>query len=129
MTTPGIPTPARPCLKCSKPTTNKGGRCDLHTRQRVSQHNARNAYYQSSEWRALRRACLDRDHSRCVVCTDTYRLTAHHIHARELGGADAIENLTTLCGRCHSSLEAGDAVTATRVREHVSTMRAAGLDN
>ena len=127
MTTPGIPTPPRPCLRCAAPTTNPGGRCDLHTRERVRQHNTRNAYYQSTEWRALRRACLERDHTRCVICTDTYRLTAHHIHARELGGADAIENLVTLCGRCHSKLETGDTRTTIYLRDHVQAMRDADL--
>lgn len=127
MSTPGIPSPARPCLVCAKPTTNRGGRCDQHTRDRNRQTNARSAYYQSREWKALRRSCLDRDHNQCVVCSDTYRLTAHHVHAREQGGPDAIGNLATLCGRCHSSLEAGDRTIAALLREHLQIMKANGL--
>lgn len=58
-------------------------------------------YYRSSEWIALRAACLKRDGYRCTVpgCGSTYRLTADHIKPRRQGGADALYNLRTLCGR------------------------------
>lgn len=63
-------------------------------------------FYQSAEWKALRRACLARDGYRCTVpgCRSKYRLTADHIVRRSDGGDDALGNLRTLCGPHHSEV-------------------------
>jgi 5-methylcytosine-specific restriction protein A len=64
-------------------------------------------YYQSAEWRRLRRLCLERDRYRCTMpdCPTPGRghggkLVADHIIERRDGGADALSNLRTLCSYC-----------------------------
>jgi 5-methylcytosine-specific restriction protein A len=64
-------------------------------------------YYQSAEWRRLRRLCLERDRYRCTTpgCPTSGRgqggrLIADHIVERRDGGADALSNLRTLCSFC-----------------------------
>lgn len=123
MTTPGLPVPPRPCRVCAAPTTLIGGRCEQHTRQRRQKHNEDRAFYHSTEWTRLRAACLDRDHQRCVVCTGTTRLTAHHIRDRRSGGKDELDNLVTLCQSHHSRLEAGDQATVDLLAEHLRHTR------
>lgn len=55
-------------------------------------------FYHTPQWRALRTACLKRDHYRCTVpgCTDR-ATTVDHIKRRRDGGADALHNLRSLC--------------------------------
>ena len=60
--------------------------------------------------RELRMACFVRDVFRCQECgrsvfstlTNTHERSAHmaHIQAKRRGG-DSLENVRTLCGRCH----------------------------
>jgi 5-methylcytosine-specific restriction endonuclease McrA len=51
----------------------------------------------------LREKVLARDQHRCQApgCNATRFLEVHHKVPRTLGGANKLENLTTLCGRCH----------------------------
>jgi len=51
----------------------------------------------------LRQKVLARDQHRCQAngCNATRFLEVHHKIPRALGGANKLENLTTLCGRCH----------------------------
>jgi 5-methylcytosine-specific restriction endonuclease McrA len=73
-------------------------------RQRIE---ARDSYYDSKEWKALREACKRRDG---YCCADPNcetpgrgrggRLIADHIVARSAGGADALGNLLTRCPAC-----------------------------
>ena len=52
---------------------------------------------------AIRRQVLDRDGHRCATpgCTAARFLEVHHVVARKNGGSNRVENLTTLCHRCH----------------------------
>jgi len=62
------------------------------------------AFYGSVTWAALRRACLLRDHYRCVECGRIVSGREAHVDhrvPREDGGADSIENLQTLCRDHH----------------------------
>lgn len=60
-----------------------------------------------SEWKALRKAVLERDGYRCVLCGDS-NVTLHHIIKRR-DGDDIAANLVSLCGHgtvgCHSDVE------------------------
>lgn len=69
-------------------------------------HQVTDPFYLTPLWRALRRACLERDGNKCTVagCNGTERLTADHIIPRRKGGADALSNLRTLCQPCHSRI-------------------------
>ncbi len=52
---------------------------------------------------ATRRAVLARDGPRCTApgCGATSFLEVHHVVPRASGGGNGMENLRTLCGRCH----------------------------
>jgi 5-methylcytosine-specific restriction endonuclease McrA len=105
---------------CTAFTPNESGRCDRHQQEKRRAYQQQTAYYHATEWRHLRRACLDRDHEQCVICAGSDRLTAHHIQSRTEGGADELGNLVTLCGRCHSGLEAGSETLRSRLAEHLA---------
>lgn len=66
---------------------------------------ARNNYYCTPHWAALKRACHERDGWHCTVVgcqTPTYRLTCDHIRTRPNvdypTAADVLANVRTLCG-------------------------------
>lgn len=71
-------------------------------------------YYQTPQWRALRRACLKRDGYRCTApgCTSTERLIADHIVSRRKGGSDTLANLRTLCA--HHDAQVKETTKGTR---------------
>jgi 5-methylcytosine-specific restriction protein A len=50
---------------------------------------------------AVRRAILERDGYRCVMCGSKERLEADHIVPASRGGAHTVANGRTLCRRCH----------------------------
>lgn len=82
------------------------------------------SYYQTPGWRSLARACIDRD-GNCLICGSLLRLTANHIIARAAGGLDILENLMTMCGRCHSTFEADTRHgRSTDLRRRVDEIRA-----
>jgi len=55
-----------------------------------------------AEWVETRVAVLERDGHRCTQCGSTTHLHIHHRRARRHGGADQMDNLQTLCERCHA---------------------------
>ncbi|WMM73018.1 HNH endonuclease signature motif containing protein [Rhodococcus pyridinivorans] len=52
------------------------------------------------QWRNQRQRALDRDGHRCVDCTAP-AVEVDHIVGRGDGGTDDLENLRSLCVRCH----------------------------
>jgi RNA-directed DNA polymerase len=56
---------------------------------------------EKADWAALRLAVLERDHYRCVRCGGTENLHVHHIQSRRKHGINQMDNLQTLCNRCH----------------------------
>ena len=74
-----------------------------------------NPYLQGKEYQQsnrldenLRIATLMRDGCECTQCKKkNTRLDAHHIVWKEHGGKDTIENLITLCKRCHRKVHQG----------------------
>lgn len=65
---------------------------------------ARNNYYNSAHWRALKRACHERDGWRCTIagCGSSAGLVCDHIQTRPNVDyptpADTLANVRTLCG-------------------------------
>ncbi|MGH3084700.1 MAG: HNH endonuclease [Gaiellaceae bacterium] len=53
-------------------------------------------------WKKLRRIVRARDGNRCRNCGATEKLRVHHIVR---GGPDRMDNLVTLCSRCHYHAE------------------------
>jgi hypothetical protein len=62
------------------------------------------------EW--LRQAVFERDGHRCIACHATRRLHAHHVVFRSHGGPTRLDNLATLCAKCHGLLHEGFLVIA-----------------
>lgn len=101
---------AKPCLGCGRNTTN-GSRCPEcqgklekrmaatpQARERKRAHTkASNEKYGNPVYKANRKACLERDGNRCVVCGTENALTAHHRIPIWDGGTHALSNLITLC--------------------------------
>jgi 5-methylcytosine-specific restriction endonuclease McrA len=66
-----------------------------------------------ASWLRARAATLQRDGHTCQRCGATMRtarLHVHHVVPRREGGLTAIDNLLTLCERCHPLVERGQAV-------------------
>jgi hypothetical protein len=64
--------------------------------------------WNTKEWRNLKRQCFYRDRWICLRCDRRFHsseLTAHHLIPRANGGPDSIENLVTMCSKCHDYAE------------------------
>lgn len=76
----------------------------------TSTKSARAKFYSSTEWRALRRAILERDQFECQWCKAEGRVTTDAIlevdHIQELEKHPELavdpDNLRTLCKDCHN---------------------------
>jgi 5-methylcytosine-specific restriction endonuclease McrA len=58
----------------------------------------------STEYQDLHRRVLERDGWRCQFCGSRTELQVHHIQSRAQLGADSVENLITLCSKCHRAI-------------------------
>ncbi len=81
------------------------------------------AYLASEQWRAIRNRVLCRDDFKCQRCGDggrTEKMTAylevHHI-TYERRGAELLEDLVTLCRRCHGWVHETNLFAAGRFKE------------
>jgi hypothetical protein len=54
-------------------------------------------------WKVRRQEALVRDNYTCQQCGAQRDLDVHHILPRGKRGTHALENLTTLCRRCHEA--------------------------
>jgi 5-methylcytosine-specific restriction protein A len=98
--------PARPCSTCGRLG------CLAHLRRgRWDGRQSRQARNYGGAWDRLRHLALERDGYACRLCGGTERLSVDHRVPRSRGGADTLDNLQTLDGRCH------DAKTAREGRE------------
>lgn len=64
--------------------------------------------FNTVEWRMLRDYVIKRDHFRCLRCDKKFSarwLSVHHLIPRSEGGEDNLENLVTLCNKCHDIVE------------------------
>lgn len=64
-------------------------------------------YLNSDEWKELRKECFERDDFRCVRCGSAKNLNAHHLSYDHLGEHE-LDDLITLCGRCHTAVHKTD---------------------
>ena len=58
----------------------------------------------TASYESLRQQILRRDGWRCQSCGTMSNLEVHHREFRSHSGADAEENLITLCAVCHAAL-------------------------
>jgi 5-methylcytosine-specific restriction endonuclease McrA len=61
----------------------------------------------SLPYESLRQQILNRDCWRCQSCGSMSNLEVHHREFRSHSGADAEENLITLCAPCHARVHGG----------------------
>ena len=55
-----------------------------------------------ADWADLRLKVLERDGHRCIQCGSTEHLHIHHRQSRRKHGTNQMDNLETLCERCHA---------------------------
>ena len=68
----------------------------------MSRHHIR---LNGHRWEAVRRAVFERDGWRCVECGRAGRLEVDHVQPLHKGGDPwALDNLQSLCRRCHIEL-------------------------
>ncbi|WP_426727074.1 HNH endonuclease [Corynebacterium auriscanis] len=72
------------------------------------------------QWKKLRTQALNRDNHQCQQCGQP-ATEVDHITNHATGGADAIENLTSLCAECHAAKTERERKEA--YRRHVSRRR------
>jgi len=60
------------------------------------------------QWKLLSTQVKQRDNYTCCICGDKeHRLNVHHIIPYKVGGKDDMDNLMTLCIKCHTKKERG----------------------
>jgi hypothetical protein len=63
---------------------------------------------------SLKEIVRKRDSYVCYICENSKELEIHHILPRKLGGRNEVDNLITLCVKCHRHIETGNKVYAKR---------------
>jgi 5-methylcytosine-specific restriction endonuclease McrA len=57
--------------------------------------------------REVSRAVYTRDDWHCRYCNRNESLTPHHVVYQSAGGGDTLDNLVTLCIKCHNDVHEG----------------------
>lgn len=87
----------------NKSTRLQATKGSLSTKKGLGQQKSKRlAKKVDTVWLTQRKAALERDEHRCVRCTSSFRLTVHHKLPRSSGGKHDLENLITLCMKCHT---------------------------
>ena len=60
----------------------------------------------TENWDHIRRMVYARDNFRCVMCGIKGKLHAHHIVPIKISKDNSMNNLVSVCGKCHRKLEA-----------------------
>ncbi len=58
-------------------------------------------YLQTDRWAELRAYALQRDGYACRLCNGRWGLQVHHRRYAERWGMETVNDLTTLCNKCH----------------------------
>lgn len=65
------------------------------------------AHLKTPKWRKLRLEVFKRDGYKCLECSTKYNLQAHHLTYDDIGD-EKIEQLITLCRKCHEKQHKGE---------------------
>ena len=105
-----VPAGMEVCHTCDNPScinpehlflgTHQQNMQDMFTKGRDTNHLG---LKHGTGYQAHRNAALRRDEYKCVVCGGTKSLQVDHIVAVADGGSDEVDNLQTLCRKCHDS--------------------------
>lgn len=88
----------------------------LHSRRKNSWKKIEDWHEPISTWTSTRRKVLARCNNKCTICGADDNLEIHHKVAVADGGAMDLENLTTVCFKCHR--ERKDETTDTNTAIH-----------
>lgn len=58
-------------------------------------------YLKSEHWQTLRRAAFERDGYKCIRCRSPRRIGGHHKRYRADLNSCTVDDIETLCWRCH----------------------------
>lgn len=100
----------RICLNCKKPFIVKKSlfvnNCSKECRTEYQKRNKIDrSFYRTQDWKKIRMRVLVRDDFKCINCgEDCMELHVHHIIEVKKGGTDTVDNLSTLCVKCHREL-------------------------
>lgn len=61
-------------------------------------------YLKSSHWKTLKKLTFQRDNYRCIKCNSTNNLRGHHIRYKTVLTDCTINDIQTLCCKCHDKL-------------------------
>lgn len=63
------------------------------------------------EYKLIRPLVLERDGNKCARCgADNKKLHVHHVKRKSKGGTNSMDNLITLCSKCHKQEHANERV-------------------
>jgi hypothetical protein len=57
------------------------------------------------DWNERSKRCKQRDGKCCILCSEKKNLAAHHVIPKSKRGSHSLQNLITLCQRCHFEQE------------------------
>ena len=57
--------------------------------------------------KTLAKSCFSRDDWKCRHCGNSAGLHPHHVQYKSAGGEDVLDNLLTLCAKCHRDVHDG----------------------
>ena len=101
-----VPCSHRGCRNLVEPGT--GGYCEEHKTIRHQHYNKTRtdkkeiAFYKQKRWLSVRKAALYRDQGLCVVCKEPAVLVDHIIEVKDGGAKYSLENLQSMCHKCHA---------------------------
>ncbi len=102
--------PNKPCNQpgCGVLVSSKERYCNTHyqdkSNYRHTKTNKQRGY--GWQWQKIRKVALQRDRYLCQICLDNGRVTeaqvVDHIKPKAKGGGDDLNNLQSLCNKCHN---------------------------
>jgi len=93
------------CQKCINKARKYSKKGLLHPNWR-GESSKKDFRFRSPAWEKLRKEAYKRDNYMCQICgVNNIKLHAHHILPYRVGGPDTIENIITLCHKCHKTEE------------------------
>lgn len=74
---------------------------------RIARKRAMKAAIENEKWSQIRKGVLERDNYTCQICgkTGSSKLHIHHILKRREGGSEYLDNLLTVCPKCHRTAD------------------------
>jgi hypothetical protein len=74
-----------------------------------------NMYLKTDRWHELQQACFKRDNHRCRMCNAPAECAHHRVYP-EILGTESVEDLTSLCHKCHKNFHFPPGVDDVRIQ-------------